>query len=281
MQPNASFKTKAIRAVKRWWYDLRHVAEDVGLLPAHTGYTRFLILASARTGSTLLARSLNRHSQIVAYGEILRDKGFFPARFVEFGRSQGLYQIDPVAFLERKVYRKYPQDVAAVGFKIFYGHAPRDTAWGQAVWKTLTEQKTIKVLHLKRRNLLRAHLSRQQAAETREWIHYSAGRSNHAVTLSYSDTLAHFTRTRQQEMEYAALFAGHPVIDVYYEDLAAVFENEMARLQAFLGVGGASHEVIRPPTHKRPSQRLSDQVANYQELKTQFQDSPWAEFFEE
>jgi LPS sulfotransferase NodH len=281
MQPNASVKTRAIRAVKRSWYDLRHFAQDVGLLPTHTGYTRFLILASARTGSTLLARSLNRHRQIVAYGEILRSRSFFPARFAAFGRSQGLYQSDPVAFLERKVYRKYPPNVAAAGFKIFYSHAPRDTAWGRAVWQYLVNQNEIKVIHLKRRNLLKAQLSRRQAAETREWVHYSAGHRNNAIALSYDEALADFTRTRQEEMEYAALFAGHPMLDVDYEDLAAGYEDEMARLQAFLGVGGASYEMIRPPTHKRPSQPLSDQVANYQELKTQFQDSPWAEFFEE
>jgi LPS sulfotransferase NodH len=278
MQPNASRKTKAIRAVKRSWYDLRNSAQDIGLLPAHTGYTRFLILASARTGSTLLTRSLNRHSGIHAYGEILRDQSFFPARFAEFGHSQALYQSDPAAFLEKKVYRKYSPDVAAVGFKIFYSHAGRHTVWGQVVWQYLTDQDTIKVIHLKRRNLLKAQLSRQKAAGTREWINYSAGNQNHAETLAYDDMLARFTQTWQSEREYAALFAGHPMLELYYEDLATAYENQMSRLQAFLGV---TYEAIRPPTRKRPSPRLSEQIANYQELKNQFQGSRWAEFFEE
>lgn len=278
MQPNASPKTKALRAVKRSWYDLRNSAQDIGLLVAHTGYTRFLILASARTGSTLLTRSLNRHSGILAYGEVLRDKRFFPARFAEFGHSQGLYQNDPAAFVERKVYRKYPPDVAAVGFKIFYRHAPRETAWGQAVWQYLAGQTAIKVIHLKRRNLLKAQLSRQKAAGTKEWIKYSADYQNNAITLTYDDALSRFTQTRQWETEYAALLAGHPLLDVYYEDLAADYANQMSRLQTFLGV---PHEVIQPPTQKRPSQSLSDQVGNYHELKTQFQGSLWAEFFDE
>jgi len=278
MQPNASPKTKAIRAVKRSWHDLRNSALDIGLLPAHAGYTRFLILASARTGSTLLTRSLNRHSGIRAYGEILRDRSFFPARFAEFGHSQGLYQSDPASFVETKVYRKYPPDVAAVGFKIFYRHAPRETAWGQTVWQHLAGQAAIKVIHLKRRNLLKAQLSRQKAAGTKEWIKYSAERQHNAVTLTYDDALARFTQTRQWEAEYAALFASHPLLDVYYEDLAADYEQQMSRLQAFLGV---TSQAIQPPTQKRPQQLLSEQIANYHELKAMFANSPWSTFFEE
>lgn len=278
MQPNAKPKTKAIRAVKRSLYDLRNSVLDIGLLPAQTEYTRFLILASARTGSTLLTRSLNRHSGILTYGEILRDQSFFPARFAEFGNSQGLFQRDPVEFIESKVYRKYPPHVAAVGFKIFYRHAPRETAWGQAVWRYLAEQKSIKVIHLKRRNLLKAQLSRQKAAGTKEWIKYSAEKQHSAITLTYDDALARFTQTRQWETEYAALFAEHPLLDVYYEDLAADFSNQMARLQSFLQV---APEPLEPTTQKRPSLPLSAQIANYEELKSQFQGSPWAEFFEE
>ena len=88
MQPKATPKTKAVRAVKRALYDLRHAAYDSGLASGHTDYVHFVIIASARTGSTLLTRSLNHHGAVVTYGEIMRHPDLFPTRFPQLGNSE-------------------------------------------------------------------------------------------------------------------------------------------------------------------------------------------------
>lgn len=278
MQPKATPKTKAIRAVKRTFYDLRHVAYDSGLAPGHTDYVRFVIVASARTGSTLVTRSLNQHGAVVTYGEIMRAPELFPARFPELGNSAKLFSADPVRFLEERIYRKYPDAIQAVGFKIFYSHAPRDTAWGRAVWDYLVGQPTLRVIHLRRRNLLAAHVSRKKAAAADEWIKYSGASQGGGVTLDFEETRTRFEQAQAWEREYAALFAGHPFMDLVYEDVAADYTGEMGQVQAFLGLPPRD---VPPATKKRPPQPLAEQIANYDELKERFAPTPWAEYFTE
>lgn len=277
-QPNAKPRTKAIRAVKRSWYDLRHRAIEGGLIPAQRDYTRFLIVASARTGSTMLTRALNDHSQIEAYGEIVRRPDLFPARFVEFGRTNELFANDPARFLESRVFHKYPPAIGAVGFKIFYFHAAMDTEWGRSVWAYLEEQPALKVIHLQRRNLLRVEVSRQKAARTKEWISYSADKQQQAVVLDYDQMVARFDEMAAWQAQTAERFAGHELTNVYYEELAGDYENEIARIQSFLGV---DYEPVRPPTAKRPKQPLAEQIANYSEIKAQLAGTPWAAFLDE
>lgn len=276
MQPKATPKTKAVRAVKRTFYDLRHAAYAGGLAPGHTDYACFVIVASARTGSTLVTRSLNQHGAAVTYGEIMRHPDLFPARFPELGNSAGLFRDDPARFLEERIYRKYPDSVAAVGFKIFYSHAPRDTVWGQAVWDYLVGQPALRVIHLRRRNLLAAQISRKKAAAADEWIKYSDASQATGVTLDYEETRARFEQARAWEREYNALFAGHPLMDLVYEDVAANYAGEMQRVQSFLSLPPRD---VPPATKKRPPQPLSEQIANYDDLKARFADTPWGEFF--
>lgn len=278
MQPKATSKTKAVRAVKRTLYDLRHAAYDSGLAPGHTGYVRFVIVASARTGSTLVTRSLNQHGRVVTYGEIMRQADLFPARFPELGNSEALFRSEPVRFLEERIYRKYPQEVSAVGFKIFYSHAPRDTEWGRAVWEYLAGQPALRVIHLRRRNLLAGHVSRKKAAAADEWIKYSGATQSAAVTLDFDDTLARFEQSQKWEREYEAMFAGHPLLDLAYEDVSADYAGEMRRVQTFLSLPPRD---IPPATKKRPPQPLAEQIANYHELKARFAGTPWAEYFTE
>lgn len=276
MQPKATPKTKAFRAVKRVLYDLRHTAYNNGFASGHTDYARFVILASARTGSTLVTRSLNHHGAAVTYGEIMRHRDLFPARFPELGNSERLFRDDPARFLEERIYRKYPEAIGAVGFKIFYSHAPRDTEWGRAVWDYLIRQNELSVIHLRRRNLLAAHLSRKKAASADEWIKYSGASQNTTVSLNFEETRARFEQSRAWEREYEVMFADHPLLDLCYEDVTADYTDEMKRVQTFLGL--PLHGVA-PATRKRPPQPLSQQIANYHDLKAQFAGTPWAEFF--
>lgn len=260
----------------RTYHALRHRAQDAGLLPATADYTRFITIGSPRTGSTLLMRTLNNHSGIVGFGEIVKNVDRYPGHYHEFGHSQALFERDPARFLGTKVFRKYPPSTGAVGFKIFYHHAPRDTNWGRAVWAYLLGQPGLKVLHLKRRNLLKTFLSRKQAGLTGEYIKYSG--AGQAVALDAAEARAFFEQTRAAEQEYDALFAGHPMFEVVYEELTGNFDTVMRGIQSFLGV---PYEDVDPGTEKRPSRSLSSQIENYAALKAQFAGSPWGSFFTE
>lgn len=266
------------RATMRTFHDLRHRAQDAGLLPAALDYTRYICVGNPRTGSTLLMRSLNNHEHIIGYGEIVKNFDRYPAAYHEFGNSESLFRRDPVRFLETKVFRKYPAAVDAVGFKIFYHHAPRETAWGSAVWEYLLGQGDLKILHLKRRNLLKTLLSKKQAGRTGEYIKYSASAGPEPVRLDPDEAAAFFEQMRVGEAQYDALLAGHELIEVVYEELTRNYAAQMRRIQEFLGVAA---EDVDPGTRKRPSHSLSSQIENYYELKERFQSTTWSAFFTE
>ncbi|MBP6016420.1 MAG: sulfotransferase [Candidatus Promineofilum sp.] len=272
----SSLRRGLTRATARTYHELRHRAQDSGLLPASADYARFICVGDPRTGSTLLMRSLNNHSRIIGYGEIVKSIDRYPGHYHEFGNREALFQRHPVEFLETKVFRRYSPGIEAVGFKIFYHHAPRETAWGQAVWDYLVGQPQLKVLRLKRHNLLKTFLSRKQAGLTGEYIKYSG--TAPAVDLDAAEAREFFERTRAAEAEYDLMFAGHALLEVVYEDLTRDYAAMMGRIQSFLGV---AYENIDPGTEKRPSRSLSSQIANYSQLREQFQASPWETFFSE
>ena len=272
-----SLRKRLTRTTMRAGHTLRHRAMDAGLLPGHTDYVRFVCVGYARTGSTLLMRSLNNHSRIVGFGEIVKNVDRYPHHYHELENSAALFERDPVAFLRTKVFRAYPPAVAAVGFKIFYHHAPRDTAWGRQVWDYLLEQPELRVLHLRRRNALKTLLSEKQAGETEEWIKYSNGQDK-PVHIAPDEAAAFFARLAAWEAEVETLFAAQPRCEIIYEQLTRDLPGELARIQHFLGV---PHEPVSPGTEKRPRRTLAAQIDNYAELKEQFRATPWADYFTE
>lgn len=259
---------------------LRNLATEVGLIGSHRDYTRFIILGRSRSGSNFLRGLLNAHPQIVAFGEIFQTPDEIAWGLTGYGQSRylrTLHREDPVRFLESQVYRRFPRSVAAVGFKIFYYHAQHD-GW-RPVWRYLAEQKDLKVIHIRRENILRTHLSRKRAMLTDTWVNVTGEpMTQPPVTLDYRECLEDFVTTRAWELRYDELFADHPKITVRYEDLDTDYAGEMARVQEFLGV---SPQPVRPETYKQSNQPLSQAIANYAELRARFQGTEWESFFEE
>lgn len=271
-------KTKTLKARSTPY--LRTLALEKGLARGQTGYTRFLILGRSRVGSNFLRGLLNSHSQIAVFGELFQNKEAIGWAMPGYRQSRGLMALfheQPVRFLEEKVFHPFPVDVAAVGFKLFYYHA-RDEAW-QPVWDYLRAHTEIRVIHLRRENILKTHLSKQQAEMTDVWVNTEGVQEKRpGVTLSYEGCLEAFTSTRRWEREAEAFFADHDRIDVVYERLAADYRTEVARIQAFLG---APPQPPAPQTFKQPDRPLSEAILNYGELKAQFAGTEWASFFVE
>ena len=266
-----------------WMNRMRHLLMDKGLLGGHSEYMRFIIVGRSRTGSNLLRSLLNAHSQVESYGEVFRS----PAREAmdwdhtgvlrQSDRMHRLLLEDPVSFIGTRIYRRYPAGIAAVGFKIFYYHA-QEGNW-QAVWPALQQQTGIRVIHMKRRNMLSTHLSRQRAELTDVWVNTSGQVEQPlAIHLDYEQCLADFQRTRAWEEACDTQFAGHAKIELFYEDLAQDNDREMRRVQTFLDV---DYQPVTPTIYKQTQQTLAQAIANYDELKDRFAGSPWAGFFEE
>jgi len=188
-----------------------------------------------------------------------------------------LFQTDPVRFLETKVFKRFPAHISAVGFKIFYYHAHNDGL--EPVWTYLRNQKHLRIIHIKRENILKTHLSRKRAVITDVWFNVSGEPEDNApISLDYEECLEDFVKTREWENKYDTFFQSHDKLDVLYEHLSRDYQSEMKRVQDFLGV---DYEFVKPSTYKQSRQPLSRAISNYFELKERFTGTPWEEFFED
>lgn len=247
-------------------------------LMAHSNYTRFVIIGRSRVGSNLLRGLLNAHPGIVAFGEIFRDTSVtdwdHTARF-QSAAMRACLGSDPVKFIDRHVFGLYPRSVGAAGFKLFYYHAR--SGQEAAIWPYLRGRADVKIIHLKRQNLLHTHLSRKLAALTDRWVNTSGEPEIvPAVRLDYEECVEDFSQTRAWEEALDAEFGGPRTIQVTYEDLAKDHEAEARRLRTFLSVPW--YPVV-PATYRQARKPLSSAIVNYPELKARFSGTRWAGFF--
>src|SRR5579859_4840291 len=94
-------------------YPVARAVLAVRSLAGRRDYARFVIVSTARTGSTMLTSLLNAHSGILAFGELFRSPeaiGWDIAPFIgqECGDLLARYRTDPVGFLEQWVFRRWP-----------------------------------------------------------------------------------------------------------------------------------------------------------------------------
>jgi LPS sulfotransferase NodH len=245
-------------------------------------YTHFIILGRSRTGSNLLRGLLNDHPNIVVLGELFQNQeeiGWAYPGYAQDSVELERFRNQPIEFLEQKVFRNFPSRISAVGFKIFYYHAQHNN-W-LPVWPYLRDQSNLHIIHIKRRNILKTHLSKLRADHTNIWVDTNGKNKTmkpFSVCLDFNECQNVFSQTRTWEKEYDLYFNGHPCLEIYYEDLAQNHSDEMKRVQNFLNV---ELRPVEPQTHKQSHRKLKDTIANYSEIKEQFSGTEWAPFFEE
>jgi LPS sulfotransferase NodH len=259
---------------------LRNAALSAKLIPGHDDYARFIILGRSRSGSNMLRGLLNSHSQITVFGEIFQNEQSIGWALPGYQQSQRMHEVfrdEPVEFVNKYVFHRFPPRVKAVGFKIFYYHA-QNARW-KPVWQDLQADKDLKIIHIKRRNILKTHLSRKLAMLTDQWV-VTAGEKLNAksLELDYDELVQDFSQTRLWEEQADHFFSGHPKLEVIYEDLARDYTQVMKTVQSFLEVDA---ETLQPETHRQASQPLSESITNLKDLRQRFQGTPWASFFEE
>jgi LPS sulfotransferase NodH len=243
-------------------------------------YQKFVIVGTARTGSTLLLNLLNAHRNALAFGELFRGDGRIgwdaePFLSYQKQRFVRLLETRPLDFLDRAVFRRWPREICAVGFKLFYYHA-RDGAQA-AVWDYIRSQPEILIIHIKRLNILEQYLSLTVAHATNIWS--MSGRPPVAadpIRLDPNNCRHHFEEVRAYERDCDSYFAGRQVETVTYEQLVADRSEVMRRLFAKLGLPA---EPVEARIVRQRSQRLSQAISNYEELRACFAGMAWEGFF--
>jgi LPS sulfotransferase NodH len=230
-------------------------------------YVKFVLIGEERIGSNFLQLLLNSHKAIICYGEIFNPNEEIRKGAIRLGRS--IYNDEnPIEYLEQMVFKNYDKNIQAVGFRLFYSHAKGDN-WN-ILWQYLKEND-IKIIHMKRKNLLDRYISLQFAKNTGIWIEYNEEKMNHendkTIFIDVSDCVQNFYKTEMIQSEVDDYFNNSNKAIIFYEDLCAYPKGEPDRIQKFLET--EPHD-LNSPTKKQQNKKKREIIQNYDELKQLF-----------
>jgi LPS sulfotransferase NodH len=245
---------------------------------------RFVILGAERSGTSLVRELLATHAQVYAGGEIFNSeiirRGEIPWRlsFDFSARNQelnGLRESNPPAFFDALFQLAKTRAVRAIGFKLMYNHADKDAR----VRNFIAEDRTFRIIHVKRRNLLRRFLSLRRALQTgRWWVKTSEpAPESPRVTLTPEACLADFALIEGSWAKYDELFKSHHVLEMYYEDICADLRGARSRMLRFLGLSEAG--LLKVDSQKTGTDSLRDAIEDYKELRAALHE--YAKFFDD
>ena len=226
--------------------------------------TRFVVLGLPRSGSTLLVDELNRRwPQIRSEREV----------FNRANRNATL-SFDEIThntfFLERSA--------SIVGCKIFVNQISEQQLG------SLLQLEGMKVIILRRRNLLSRHVSEEIAKRTARWMEQPSRRKDdplsveeRQITINCRSFHTKMREALQWYRDCERMSEGLPKMDVWYEDLAADLDTELRRLATFLGAGEPAHE-SPPLLTKQNPEPLSVLITNFDEVREYLQTAGCSEF---
>lgn len=266
---------------------------------------RFIILGTARTGSSLLLSLLSGLEEIRVSGELFNLDTLPVPVLKEILNT-------PVDYLQQRLYQNLSERKRVLGFKIFYDHFTPDyfskminpeeaseelkkrfqtlnnyvyTHYTPAaledkfreLWEYLAADKELKVIHLKRNNKLETLVSLKTAFVTNQWMSWRpATTSTTYLELDVEECSRYFSKIDAYESDYAQLFAGHDMLELSYETMIASQELTMQTICNFLGVTAKPASTI---LKKQVTAPMKEVISNYPSLKQAFQHTKWASYF--
>jgi hypothetical protein len=235
----------------------------------------FVVLAMPRTGTHYLEELANEHPNVLSNGELLNpwDTGW-PGVDRTGMSDRELLELAFVHFPQRKD----KCAVSRVGCKINEPQfAERPTFYEElAAWPRL------KVVLLRRRNLLESFRSLVQARESSYWL---APRTDGPVPvppqveLSPTGCESYFRSADAFHERVFASFSPEKIYEIHYEHLRDRPGECLAGLWDFLQV--SPHQLSgRHVLQRQETRPLSEAVLNHDELRDYFKGTPYDAFFE-
>jgi LPS sulfotransferase NodH len=235
---------------------------------------KFVIVSAPRTGSTLLAQTLNNTPGVVCHGELLlsgqvrgyRD-GFDPFTATaeqRKARSTRLLQArdtDSREFVKTAMKRP----AKAVGMKVIYNDLLQ-TRWRDAL-QWLLDTPDLHWIHLQRRNLLRRYVS-ERVMHAGGAIHSAMGgraKRRVQVEIDINDFQARCAQLEAERQHVVQLIGDRPLMDVFYEELSSETGTVVAGVCQMLGLETLP-ESITPALKKVGTDDLAQSVSNYNQL---------------
>lgn len=244
-------------------------------------YQKFVIICTARTGSTMLWSYLNSHPDILCLSSV-----YDRSDRINFGRfygdlpdvywdSQLVKERDknPVGFLETYIFKTFSRRYKAVGFKYFY-YNDRFLQNKNELIDYFATNTDIKFLHIKRRNLLASLFSYKRAFSQDQWI---TADIDFKTKICVSECERYFKTTIDQQKRFDNLFKRRS-FQIVYEDIALRPQKILIDLQKFIKVSPVRLETEMV---KNKNKKLSETITNFAELKSHFKNSIYSDYFNE
>jgi LPS sulfotransferase NodH len=232
----------------------------------------FVVLSAPRTGSNLTIELLNSHPDCFSGHEIFSKphmaSGHVAWYLGDIPKDRELAELrrtDPIAFIDRLDRLTRERGYKAVGFKLMYSEADENPTMKEY----LLNNRSLRVIHIKRRNHLRRLVSTRRAQVTGRWW-FGQGEDRPAlppVRLSLSEIFWDMEYIRKYERAYAELSATHQVLDLWYEDMSGDLLATAQQLWRFLGLREWS--TLNVHAAKTGTDLLSEAIENYDELREQ------------
>jgi hypothetical protein len=253
-----------------WRDDRFPLADPPHMSSMQLRHPRFMIACAARTGSTMLVRTLRSHPRLIVHGEVWGD------RMVGVDGPLGrACEADPTMHEALEAMRfEQPapalqrfldvHDVQSAGFKLKYDELVRPQ-WHEV--RRLVEADNDLAIVFLQRDLLQRYLSHQVVLRQTGVTVVVAGGTPPPVApfvVDIDDLLRDIAETRRRTDEFEAAFAAHPSLHIAYEDLAADPQAECDRVFAFLGVEPAP---VRVATEKIVRASPEALVLNHAEVQ--------------
>lgn len=227
----------------------------MNLLPYNKtqNYTKFIILCHPRSGSGLLNSLLNNHLEICSLGEAIvshsNDKSQKSTPFTEY--------------LKKNVFTKKHLSIKAVGIKFFYEHTEKAPDFVDFILK----DKTIKVIILARKDILRGYTSWMIATRTSKWLkvkHSDNLKLNEKKTYISPNLFKKYKTLLKNDFEFfQKALENHKTVNVFYEDLVADADKELNKVFHLLNVKPTK---LKSLFQKQNPEKLEDLIENYSEV---------------
>jgi hypothetical protein len=213
------------------------------------GKSRFAILCLGRSGSSHLVSLLDSHPDARCFGELFNRTGRGISEFADAPET------DPGAFLDRLA---SGCSKPVLGFKLPFNSILDEPS----IIDMLRSEPDYRIIRLSRRNLLAQLVSRRLQSSTRVSHSIYGNYGDARVSLDPRKAMRTIAGMEEHERELDSYAAGHPTLEVAYEDL----DNHavLAELQEFLGL---EPRPLRSWFEKLRTMPLQQTVENWAEVE--------------
>lgn len=231
-------------------------------------YKKFILLATPRTGSTLVAGLLSSHPNALCRHELL-NKTHFGKKYPYDAFDEHFRQ-----YLTEEIWdRDKPGGLTAKGFKVMYHTLKHRTE--QTIINYLLSEPFY-IIHLIRRNVLNVYLSALLSRKLGVWggVEYP---DDMKVTIVPKTFQFFAWRMWDRAKKYDETFQNRK-IKIYYEDLC---QHQDKVMEEALDLLHLPKRTLFSKVIKQRTRRQSDHITNYWNLKEQFQNTEFAQYFED